>query len=490
MIVDMSPRGFLYVVSRHRWLLVVSTLMCLTAAAAYCLLATPIYRSEAAVVIKFANDNRNEMPGAAISAASTEHREIINTNVHLLNSVEILDNLLKEIGIANLYPKLAAAAASDRTALFDQARRRLVHVLDNLLKEIGIANLYPRPAAAAADDRAARFDQARRQLVRDLSVTADRESDVIELTLDNPNAQVAATALSDLIRLFKERQTQLYRNTQSWLLREQVAEARRRLSKSQADLDSFLSKFGISSLEDERYALLQLEMNTRSALGQEQAKLGEALGRQRAAATALVKLPSEIPLYDERSRYQAVDDPGSRISEYRPAKVRRGPNPVYQETQTDLVRADEAVDAARSAIKPLEQQLRQIEGRLRELGSRQADYHALTLQVEADQESYRTFLQRADEARIADALNGQNISGAAVLQAPTVPARPVVPKVGLTLGLALLLGGLGGIAAALLAEMLDETFSLPDQLEPVLSLPVLASFPMIRSLEQAEKDEE
>jgi uncharacterized protein involved in exopolysaccharide biosynthesis len=490
MIIDMSPRGLLYALSRHRSLLVTSIVMCFTTAAAYCLLATPIYRSEAAVVIKFANDNRNEVPGAAIAAASTEHREIINTNVRLLNSVDLLDNLLNEIGIANLYPKLAAAAAEDRAPLSDRARRELVHVFDNLLKELGIANLYPNLAAAAADARTPLSDLARRELVHDLSVTADRDSDVIELALENPDARIAATALSALIRLFKERQTQLYRNAQSWLMREQEAEARWRLSKSQADLDGFLSKFGISLLEDERYALLQLEMNTRSALGQQQAKFGEALGRQQAAAAALVKLTPEIALYDERSRYQAVDDPGSRIEQYRPAKVRRSPNPVYQETQTDLVRADEAADAARSAIKPLEQQLRQIEDRLRELASRQAEYHALTMQSEADEKSYRTFLQRADEARIMDALNSQNVSGAAVLQAPTVPAKPAVPKVGLILGLALLLGGLGGIAAGLIAEMLDETFSLPGQLEPVLSLPVLASFPMIRWLEHLEKEEE
>jgi uncharacterized protein involved in exopolysaccharide biosynthesis len=488
MIVDMSPRGVLYVISRHRWLLVISILICLLAAIAYCRLAIPLYRSEAAVVIKFANDNRNEMPGAAISAASTEHREIINTNVRLLNSVELLDNLLKEIGIARLYPNLAAAAAAAGPAPSDRLFNS--DLLDNLLEETGIASFYRKLAAAAAEHRPPLFEQARRQLVRDLSVTADRESDVIELALDNPDARVAATTLAELIRLFKERQTRLYRDTQSWLMREQVDEARRRLHKSQADLDRFLSKFGISSLDDERYALLQLEMNTRSALGQEQAKLGEALGRQQAAAAALVKLSPEIALYDERSRYQAVDDPGSRIEQYRPAKLRRGPNPVYQETQSDLVRANEAIDASRSAIKPLQQQLQQIEGRLRELGSQQAEYQALTLQSQADADSLRTFLQRADQARIADALNSQNVSGAAVLQAPTVSAKPVVPKVRLTLGLALLLGGVGGIAAALISEMLDETFSLPGQLQPILSLPVLASFPMIRSLEHMETDEE
>ncbi len=145
---------------------------------------------------------------------------------------------------------------------------------------------------------------------------------------------------------------------------------------------------------------------------------------------------------------------------------------MYQQTQTDVLRATEDVDAARGAVKPIEHQLRQTEGRLQELGSRQAEYHALTMQNEkTDQDSYRTFLQRADDARIADVLNRQNVSGVAILQAPTVPTEPALPKVRLMLGLAFLLGGMVGAAAALLREMMDDTFSCPDQLEAILRLP-------------------
>ena len=81
----------------------------------------------------------------------------------------------------------------------------------------------------------------------------------------------------------------VYRSTQSWWMRDQVEDARRRLSLSQANLDKFVSKFGISSLDDERTALLQLEMNTRSELEQQQSKLAEGLAgssRRRRACQA------------------------------------------------------------------------------------------------------------------------------------------------------------------------------------------------------------
>ncbi len=237
MIIDMSPRGFLYVIFRHKWLFILSVLGCVGAASTYCLLATRTYRTDAEIVIKFANGSGSEIPGTAISAQSTEHQEVINTNVALLNSADLLNQLLRDVGVVKLYPKLAAAADVDPKSLLDRARARLAH---------------------------------------DLKVTPTPNSDVIELSLDNPDASTAATTLSRLIEIFAARETRLYRSTQSWWMRDQVEDARRRLSLSQANLDKFVSKFGISSLDDERTALLQLEMNTRSELEQQQSKLAEA----------------------------------------------------------------------------------------------------------------------------------------------------------------------------------------------------------------------
>ena len=46
--------------------------------------------------------------------------------------------------------------------------------------------------------------------------------------------------------------------------------------------------------------------------------------------------------------------------------------------------------------------------------------------------------------------------------------------------IALGLGLAGGILACFALEMMDETFSLPEQIEPVLGLPVVGTFPNAR----------
>ncbi|MBV9827138.1 MAG: hypothetical protein JO001_15955 [Alphaproteobacteria bacterium] len=472
MVIQLTSRSILNVLFRHRRLFSATMGLTVALATLYCATATRIYRSEAALVIKFAKQDRANGPDVAIAAQTTERREVINTNIRLLTSVDLLSKLVGDAELLTIYPELSG---------------------------------YPGGASA-------RRERAIDQLMHDVKVTAGRDSDVIELSLDNPNAEVAASTLSRLIRLFVDRQTQLYRGLQSTLVEQQTTDARQRLDQSQRNLDDFIKTFGISSYDDERSALLKLEMDTRAALGQQQSKLGEALGRRDAAKTMLGSLKPEIPLSNENDRYHAVDDARTRLADltarsaelrnYQPnsptaqametqissaraelaaaarlpeARLRTGPNPVYQQVQGDLNHTEQDIKGAQGAISPLETQLQQIDDRLRALNTHQGEFHALTLQRETDEESYRTFLQRADDARVVDALNNQNVTAAAMLQAPTIPERPALPRVPLILGLSLLIGVLLGGGGSFAAELLDQTFSLPDQLEPALGLPVLAS---------------
>ena len=481
MIIQMSPRGLSHVLFRHWRLLALCCVWMLVIASAYCVFAQKIYRSQSAVVVKFDSGSRTDLPNVAISAQAADRREIINTNVRLLTSADLVTDLLHRVDLEKLYPNLARTTS----------------------------NAIPLIA------------RAQTAFLNNLTVTPVRDSDVIEVALDNPDPETAASTLTEFVNLFVDRQTKLYRNIATSLIDEQVEDARRRLDQSQAKLDEFLAKFGISSLQDERAALLKLQTDTRGALGEQQAKLGEAQGRRAAVTASLATLKPTIELSDENDRNKPVDDARARLADlvarraelhnYQPdsvtlraldtqvdsaqkelaaanaisaARVRMGPNPVYQQAQTDLLRADQDVNSARGAIIPLEDQLHKIDARMTELGSREAEYHTLTLQQETDEESYRTFLQRNDDARVADALNQQKINAIAVLQSATVPVEAVRPRVGLILGLALVLGVIVGTAACFIRETFDETFSRPLQVEPVLGLPVLASFRAVGALQQ------
>jgi uncharacterized protein involved in exopolysaccharide biosynthesis len=478
MIFDITPIGLLNVLLRRKLLFFSLFLLPVVLAAAYCTLATRIYRSEALLLFKFASRNmgsRNNLPDVALPGESLERRSVINSNMKILMSDDLMLDLLSKIDVEKLYPKLASSNSTVPLT-----------------------------------------ERARLALFRDFSVGGDRESDVIEISLRNPNAEVAASTLTTLIRLFIDKQTKVYRSSEQGLMQKQVEEMQRRLAQSQDSLDKFVAKFGISSLDDERNSLLKLQVDARGALGQQQAKLGEAQGRRAAIVASLATLQPQIKLSDENDRYKAVDDARTRLSDlnarraelqnYQPdsqtmralstqiesaqrelaaasrnseTRVRMGPNPVYQQAETDLVRADQDINSARGAIGPLEKQLSRYDDRLAELNLRQADYHTLVLKRDVDEQGYRTALQRADDARVADALRQDNISGVSILQEPSTPMTPIAPRKAMIMGVSFPIGFLLAVVACFMSEMFVRTFAMPGQIETALRLPVLASFQAI-----------
>jgi uncharacterized protein involved in exopolysaccharide biosynthesis len=478
MIIQITKWGLANVVFRHQRILFAIALGSVCMGALYCAVAPRIFRSEAAVLVRFADTVPKDNPGsAAISASQAERLQVANTFVRVLGSQDLLIDILHEVGATKLYPTVGAGPGDDVTRIQDALGR----------------------------------------LKADLKAEAARDAYVIEISLDNPSAEIAASALSTVIRLFIDRQTNLTSASQSAFMQEQVRQAHEHLVDSQKQLDTFVAAFGISSLEDERTALLRLEMETRSLLAQQRSKVAETTSRYATLLAGFSTLKPVIELSDENDRYRAVDDARSRLADlnarraelqnYRAdaltmrtldaqiaeakrelerrqresaTRVRTGPNPVYQQTQADILRADEERQGAGAAVFPLQQQLEQIGTRLAELRSKEAEYHTLLLQRDTNEESYRTFLQKADDARVADSLRSQNVTSIALLQKPTLPVVPAKPRVRLIMVIALALGLTGGILACFVLEMTDETFSLPEQIEPILGLPVVGTFPNAR----------
>jgi succinoglycan biosynthesis transport protein ExoP len=71
-------------------------------------------------------------------------------------------------------------------------------------------------------------------------------------------------------------------------------------------------------------------------------------------------------------------------------------------------------------------------------------------------------------------MNQAGITNLSVVQAPSLPYRPSRPRKLLLLGLALFAGLAGGLALCLLLEMLDDTIALPEQVEALTGIPLLA----------------
>lgn len=115
-----------------------------------------------------------------------------------------------------------------------------------------------------------------------------------------------------------------------------------------------------------------------------------------------------------------------------------------------------------------------INQRTQELPQAEAEYARLQRDLRVSTELYNVLLNKSQELRI---LKSGTIGNVRVVDPPIVPDRPAWPRTGTVLALALLLGCLGGIAAAFVRKALSRGARDPDDIEASTGLPVYSAIP-------------
>ena len=477
MVIQMTPRGLLRIFLRHRYKFAMVFLPVFLFAAAYCfVIAVPRYESDASLLVKFADSQTNQagaMPSTGIAAAQLERIQIVNSQIGLMQSQDLLTDALKSEGLLKLYP-----------------------------------------AMAEEPDPNLRMAGALKWLNRDLDIEPAKNANVITLALLHPDPVIGAQFLNKLIDIFINKQWSIYQNSQLPFMQQQLDQARQKLEASRAAVEQYKAQNGISSLDQEQTLLLKQQSDAQENLTQAISNEDQARGRFAQLEQMLKSMPASIALSNENDRFKAVDDDRSRLDDllsrqkqmadnYRAdsqpmqtltaqinfakqqlasaskesaARIVSGANPVWQNTQIELMKASGDQFGASASRASYEAALQHVRDKLDRLEAESQKLDSLTLQQQVDEENFRNYLQAVNDARVSDDLNRQRISSIAVIQSPTIPVEPTRPRTKIVVPAAFLLGLALAIGVMLMAEMFDETFSTPEQIEAMLGLPVLGSF--------------
>ena len=475
MIIEATPRGLLKIFFRHRKKFAMAFVPIFGFATLYCFfLAYPRYESDAALLVKFADSQQSgSTPSVGIAAAQLERIQIVNSQIGLMQSQDLLTDVLNQVGIDKIYPELMAV-----------------------------------------DDRKIRLNTALKWLSRDLDIAPANNATIIYLALLNRNPESGANFLNHLIDRFMNKQWSIYQNAQLPFMQQQLAQAREKLERSRKAVEDYKMSNGIVSLEEERTLLLKQASDAQESLTQAISKQEEAQGRFQKLEAMLKSMPVDTKLSDENDRFKAVDDARSRVddllarqkqmsdnylatsttmktlndqlafaqqqlasaSRQSAGRVRMGANPVHEQTEISLAQAAGDQYGATASRASYEAALQQIRAKLVTLESQSQKLDALTLQQQVDEENFRNYLQAVNDAAVSDDLNRQRITSIAVIQTPTVPIEASRPRTSTVVPAAFLLALAVGLAIVIMAEMFDERFSAPEQIETVLGLPVLGTF--------------
>ncbi len=382
------------VVLRHRLLVATIFLAILGCVAIASFVMTPIYESTAILLVKLGREFKNVSDGSL----STPVAQVINTEVVILRSDEVIGSVVAAVGPEVLYPGLMEsqeAAAADRAAGGDDA-----------------AGAVRTPLALAT-----------RRFANNLRVEGLPDTQVIRVSFQHPDPQLAADAVNLLVDRFQERHLWAFSQAQATaFLEEKVSMHETRLEAANDRVRAFLENhagFAIADLGD--------------VMGRERRELAAQLetARSETAAAQRELAHLEIELAGT-SRYEAGD---------RRARLEQR----ILETRARLKGL-----AAREAT--LRQGIESSDAELARLPALRKEYDALVRDRDSTARLYENYSMQLEDAKVSAEMDRQKIANIAVLQAGMAPTSPVRPRKALNLAV----GGVAAGAFALLAALFVE----------------------------------
>jgi uncharacterized protein involved in exopolysaccharide biosynthesis len=386
-------------------------------------------------------------------------------------------------------------------------------LLENVVKASGLA-----PAGKNQNDREQSVSLARavRNLETKLQAEPLKKTNLINVTYQSQDPELAARVLNTLSSLYLEKHLAVHRLPGAFdFFQKQTERYRNELTANEEHLLRFNTDTGLVSPDLEKEIALRKQSEFDAALRQTRADIAETSHRISSLEAQMITTAPRITTQERTSdnpmllqqmkstlltlelkrtellskfapEYPLVQEVDKQIAQTQAAIASAEQSPFHEHTtdrdQTYAWLRDElaknrtqliALRARADALAPVVQAYQVKTRGLDEKGATQED---LVRTAKAAEQNYLLYLQKQEEARISDALDRNRIVNVAIAEAATVPALPTHSTL-----FTLLLGGLLAtclsLASAYVADYVDPSFRTPQELYNTLDIPVLAAVP-------------
>ena len=496
----MDAQSILLAIFRHKWKILLLTLLGIAAAATYYTLMPPVFESSAKLLVRYvlersAIDSVDSKGGAG---GNMNNDSTINSELEILTSWDLAAEVAEAIGIERL------ATKSSGTSIKAEAARAI---------SLG------------------------------LTVTAAKGSNVITVSFRHRDPEMASQVLTELVTRYFSKHLMVHRNTGAFdFVTQQADQVRGRLRQTEEELKQLKSKAGIISLTESSTALGTQLGRSQDELLAAEAERAEQLARVKelekwlsgGAAPQTSQEPAKTdpdnkkadgasngdlaapPTSEELQKYQALTRWIARerqvelelLSKYTPENemVKRSQEQIEgldrqrrnmesrspglvaasparagaaKASQIDLVAERGRLAAIEAKTETLRAQVHAAQERVKQFSDVGTQISELDRRREVEDTNYKYFESSREKARIDEALDPSKIPNINVVQKPSPPAKVVDKLRKIVLGIAI--GGLAlGIAIAMLIDLvIDKTVKASSELETRLRMPVMRSIPYL-----------
>ena len=434
---------------------------------------------------------------------------------------EASSKILVKFGRENVFMPTSPAASGNQQILFDSSREERINseieifkgrnLTQKTISTVGINTLYPDIDKGPLIPRFWRkeltpLEKATLAFTKKLSVGAVKKSDVIEVTFQHGDPEIASQVVNTLINAFLEHHLSVYKQSQQYsFFDEQVKLLEKKLRESEQRLEDLRRQNNISSLEEQKTLLLnqisELEVElakTRSEISENQGKMEALRGNPTATLTEL-KMGEETELnpyaisairnrladlrLKEEELLGKYTETSVMVTNVR-KEIKKAQELLAKEEKTYHDKAVTSIAHTLNALKSKEisqgQHLSNYRQALSKINSVELQLKELERQVQLNEENYQLYIKNMEEARISDAMDSQKIANISVIEPAQPPLRPVKPKKMLNILLSFILGGLAALGVAFFSEYLNHGFNNSGDVKRHLGLKVMATIPEIK----------
>jgi len=388
------------------------------AAGLHTALSTPIYEATSLLLIKFGREYvyQDDVGGGGGGIVPRGRETLINSEIQILRSAEVVKGVVETMGVETLYPQLALAPPPGQ----------------------------PLDSIAAA------------RVLGNLSVRQVQDADVIQVSLRHTDPQVGARAVNLLVDLFKEKHLEAFGEPQATaFLEEKAAKASEELRGAEARLLEFQAQHPQFSLDDKDAILLRERSELETALRDVENQIVAARQRSLTEDPAIPGAREELLRLrlQERKLLNTHNEDSRQVENVRReiALVEETLKAAEQDT-SGRHRQELGMLGARK--ESLQERLVAVESDLGSLPALSQRYRELERDVVAKEGSYERIQQRLEKARTSAEMDRQKIANISVIQPAYAPLQPVSPRPMLNLIAAVVVGSGIALGAALLAEHL------------------------------------
>ncbi|HDZ57871.1 MAG TPA: polysaccharide biosynthesis tyrosine autokinase [Pseudomonas xinjiangensis] len=452
---------------------------------------TPVYRASTTMMIE--GKGNQLVAFQQVYDNTGQLNEYLQTQIGLISSRGVAERVVRELNLVE-HPE------------FDprQQDQPLIDIR-GIIKSLQGMVLGEDPSDGAEPMTEAQImDNVTQQFMQRVSVSVEGKSQLVRISVEMADRLTAAQAANSVANSYiegqLEAQMEMSMAATTWMnsrlseLRTSLKEAENRL-QAYREQEGLVDVDGVGTVSANELALTgdrMVDARSQRAEAESQYRQVQAMSEQgwerMASVPAVLGHPLIQQFKSEQARARArVEELSRRYGERYPA---------MQAAQSDLnaataslraqveqvvagiernyqlaVANEQSVRASFDANKEQIQDISRKEFRVREL----------TREVESNRELYETFMTRLRETTSTQDLSTTN---ARIVDQAIPPSRPSAPNTKLLIIIATMLALIVGVAIALIADFLNNTFKSAEDVENNLNLPVLGIVPLVAKKQQ------